>query len=233
MPEVIDWGRREYADALVAMRALVRARREGTVDDTLILVEHPPVVTVGVEGDDGSAEASGLPVVQVERGGHATYHGPGQLVGYPIVDLSRRGRDVRRFVHEVEEIAIRTVGAYGVKAEHVHGRRGVWVDGARKIASVGIAVDHWVTLHGFALNVDVDLAEFQRFRPCGFDGSVMTSLTRETGRRISPDGVRPYVRAAWMEIFAASTVGPTREGSANMSPGTSDPAAPRIGSPTD
>ena len=213
MPEVVDWGRREYAEALDAMRALVRDRRQGTVDDTLILVEHPPVVTVGVEGDDGSAEGSGLPVVQVERGGHATYHGPGQLVGYPIVDLARRGRDVRRFVHDVEEIAIRTVGAFGLKAEHVHGRRGVWVDGARKIASVGIAVDHWVTLHGFALNVDVDLAEFQRFRPCGFDGSVMTSLSREVGRRVTLDEVRPHVRNAWNEIFAMASTGTARDGS--------------------
>jgi lipoate-protein ligase B len=203
MPAVVDWGRRDYAESLEAMRALVQARREGSVPDTLILVEHPPVVTVGVEGDDGGAASSGLPVVSVERGGHATYHGPGQLVGYPIVDLSERQRDVRRFVHEVEELVIRTVGGFGVRSGHVSGRRGVWVDGERKIASIGIAVDHWVTFHGFALNVDVDLKEFDRFHPCGFDGSVMTSLARETGRPITLAEVRPAAVAAWEAIFSA------------------------------
>lgn len=208
MPTVVDWGRRDYVASLEAMRGLVRARRAGSVDDTLILVEHPPVVTVGVQGDDGTAASSGLPVVTVERGGNATYHGPGQLVGYPIVDLARRGRDVRRFVHDVEEIAIRAAGSFGVRAQHVSGRRGVWVDGARKIASVGIAVDHWVTFHGFALNVDVDLAEFRRFHPCGFDGSVMTSLARELGRPLTLDEVRPKVVDAWSAVFSAPEAAP-------------------------
>ncbi len=208
MPAVVDWGRRDYADALAAMRALVRARRDGVVPDTLVLVEHPPVVTVGVEGDDGGAAASGLAVVSVERGGHATYHGPGQLVGYPIVDLSGRRHDVRRFVHELEELLIETTERFGVRSGRVSGRRGVWVDGARKIASVGIAVDHWVTLHGFALNVDVDLSPFDRFRPCGFDGSVMTSLAKETGRPVSVADVRPQVVAAWQRIFAEPGASP-------------------------
>ena len=203
MTAVIDWGRRDYLPALDAMRVLVRARRDGRVPDTLVLVEHPPVVTVGVQGDDGGAAASGLPVVSVERGGHATYHGPGQQVGYPIVDLSARGSDVRRFVHDLEEIAIRTVGAFGVRARHVDGRRGVWVDGERKVASIGVAVDHWVTFHGFALNVNVDLAEFQRLRPCGLDGSVMTSLERELGRPVSLTDVRPALLGAWEELFGA------------------------------
>lgn len=232
MPEVVDWGRREYVESLDAMRALVRARRQGAVDDTLILVEHPPVVTVGVEGDDGSAAASGLPVVHVERGGHATYHGPGQLVGYPIVDLARRGRDVRRFVHYVEEIAIRTVAAFGLKAEHVHGRRGVWVEGTRKIASVGIAVDHWISFHGLALNVDVDLAEFRRFHPCGFDGSVMTSLSREVGHPVSLAEVGPHLRAAWNELFTVVPDGPKSEATGAADPVSRDVEVPRVGSST-
>jgi lipoate-protein ligase B len=201
MPPVVDWGRREYRDSLEAMRALVRDRRAGTIDDTLILVEHPPVVTVGVEGDDGGASASGLPVVEVERGGHATYHGPGQLVGYPIVDLEPRGRDVRRFVHDVEELVIGSIRSFGVEGAHVHGRRGVWVEGRRKIASIGIAVDHWVTLHGFALNVDPDLAPFDRFHPCGFDGSVMTSVARETGRSVPLAAAKSPVVQAWSTLF--------------------------------
>ena len=179
------------------MRGLVLDRRRGAIDDTLILVEHPPVLTVGVEGDDGSAATSGLPVVAVERGGHATYHGPGQLVGYPIVDLTPRGRDVRRFVQDVERLVADAIAPFGVVGGHVKGQPGVWVDGRRKIGSIGIAVDHWVSFHGFALNVDVDLASFERFRPCGLDGRIMTSLARELGRPVTLAEVRPHVIAAW------------------------------------
>ncbi|MGD1100223.1 MAG: lipoyl(octanoyl) transferase LipB [Thermoplasmata archaeon] len=203
MPAVVEWGRRDYSESLDAMRSMVRARREGTVPDTLILVEHPPVVTVGVEGDDGSAVTAGLPTVSVERGGRATYHGPGQLVGYPIVDLEPRGRDVRQFVHDVEEVVVRSLVPFGVVAGHVHGRRGVWVAGERKIASIGIAVDHWVTFHGFALNVDPDLEAFDRFHPCGFSGSVMTSLSREVGRPVPIAEVTPHIVDAWREVFYA------------------------------
>ncbi len=186
------------------MRSLVAERRRGALDDTLVLVEHPPVVTVGVEGDDGAAARSGLEVVPVERGGRATYHGPGQLVGYPIVDLTPRGRDVRRFVRDLEGTVIDAVAAFGVRASHVPGRPGVWVDGSRKIASIGIAVDHWVTLHGFALNVEPDLAAFARFRPCGFDGTVMTSLAKEVGRSIGLAEVRPPIVEAWLARFGPS-----------------------------
>ncbi len=205
MIAVADWGRRPYPESLDAMRALVRSRRAGLVDDTLVLVEHPPVVTVGVQGDDGAAARTGLTVVAVERGGKATYHGPGQLVGYPIVDLERRGRDVRRFVRDVEEVVARGVAPFGIRAGHATGRPGVWVDGSRKIASVGIAVDHWVTFHGFALNVDLDLAPFARFRPCGFDGSVMTSIAREVGHPVALDAVRPHVVEAWNRVFGPRT----------------------------
>jgi len=204
MVAVADWGTREYAESLRAMRSLVRDRREGAVEDTLILVEHPPVVTIGIEGDDGSAALSGLPIVNVERGGRATYHGPGQLVGYPIVNLDVRGRDVRRFVHDVEEMVVSAVAPFGVAAGHVSGRRGVWVEGSRKIASIGIAVDHWVTFHGFALNVNPDLAAFERIHPCGFEGTVMTSLSRETGRPVSVREVIPHVVRGWNQIFGAS-----------------------------
>ncbi|HYA10923.1 MAG TPA: lipoyl(octanoyl) transferase LipB [Thermoplasmata archaeon] len=185
------------------MRELVLERRRGAVDDTLVLVEHPPVVTVGVQGDDGSAALSGLPVVAVERGGRATYHGPGQLVGYPIVDLARRGQDVRRFVRDVEELIVRAVAAFGVTAGHTKGQPGVWVDGRRKLASIGVTVDHWVTFHGFALNVDPELSAFERFRPCGLDGTVMTSLAKELGRPVTLAEVRPHVIAAWNELFSA------------------------------
>jgi len=188
------------------MREQVAARRRGEVDDTLLLVEHPPVITVGVEGDDGGAAASGLEVVRVERGGHATYHGPGQLVGYPIVDLERRARDVRRFVRDLEAVLVEALAGFGVAAGHLSGQPGVWVGGERKIASIGIAVDHWVTFHGFALNVDPDLAAFSRFRPCGLDGRRMTSIARELGRPVGLGEVRPRVVEAWLARFSAPYV---------------------------
>jgi lipoate-protein ligase B len=204
MVRVVDWGTREYADALAAMRAMVRARRAGEVPDSLILVEHPPVVTVGVEGDDGAAAASGLPVVAVERGGRATYHGPGQLVGYPVVDLTPRGRDVRGFVHEIEETVVLSLQEFGIRGRHISGRRGVWVGDDRKIASVGVAVEGWVTFHGVALNVDLDLAPFERFHPCGFTGPLMTSLARELGRPVRVDEVKPIFVRHFEELEAAA-----------------------------
>ncbi len=204
MPRVVDWGVRDYRASLEAMREVVRARRAAEVPDTLILVQHPPVVTVGVEGDDGAAAASGLPVVSVERGGRATYHGPGQLVAYPVVDLAPRGRNVRGFIHEIEETVVRTVGEFGVAGQHVSGRRGVWVDGRRKIASVGVAVEGWVTFHGVALNVDVDLTPFERFHPCGFDEPVMTSLAKETGRPVTVGEVQPVFVRHFEELERAA-----------------------------
>jgi lipoate-protein ligase B len=213
MPPVIDWGVREYGGALAAMRALVVERRAGRIPDTLVLVEHPPVVTVGVEGDDGTAAGSGLPVVPIERGGKATYHGPGQRVGYPIVDLDPRGRDVRRFVRDLETLLARTVAPFGIDAGHVPGRPGVWVAGERKIASIGIAVREWVTLHGFALNVDTDLRAFERFHPCGFAGSVMTSVAKEVGRPVGFGEVDPHLIAAWGGLFELNGPGTAGDGS--------------------
>ena len=199
--ELLEWGRTEYPDALARMRALRAARRRGEVDDTLILTEHEPVITVGVGGADRAGLPEGVPVVAVERGGMATYHGPGQLVGYAIVDLETRGRDVRRFVHDLEELLARSLAKFGVAAARVPGKRGVWVPGDRKIASVGVAVEQWVTFHGFALNVSVDLAAFDRFEPCGLPGSVMTSLERETGRAIPLAEVHGPVAEAWRSVF--------------------------------
>jgi lipoyl(octanoyl) transferase len=198
---VRDWGEREYASAHAEMRILRAARHRGEIPDTLLLVEHPPVITVGVQGDEGEAMPPGIPVVHVERGGKVTYHGPGQLVGYPLVDLEARGRDVRRFVRDVEEIVLRSVDEFGIRAQRVAGRRGVWVDGARKIASVGIAIEEWTTFHGFALNVNNDLAPFRSFHPCGFDGAVMTSMAQETGRDLRVEMLKDPVIRAFRVVF--------------------------------
>ncbi len=201
-----DWGRRPYAEALAEMRLLRAARRRGEIPDTLLLVEHPPVITVGVQGADGDTLPPGIPVVSVERGGKSTYHGPGQLVGYPIVDLDRRGRDVRRFVSDTEDVVIQALATVGVPAGRRSGQRGVWVEERRKIASVGIAVEEWVSFHGFALNVDTDLSVFAAFHPCGLPGQVMTSVARELRQPVSVADLKEPVVAAWTSIFGAQPV---------------------------
>ncbi|MCI4331473.1 MAG: lipoyl(octanoyl) transferase LipB [Thermoplasmata archaeon] len=216
---LIEWGRRDYGQSLEQMRQLRAQRRAGEIPDTLILVEHDPVITVGVQGSDGDTFPRGVPVYHVERGGKSTFHGPGQLVGYAIVDLEARGRDVRRFVRDLEEIVIEAVADFGIRATRVAGRRGVWVDGERKIASVGVAVEQWVTFHGFALNVRTDLETFRKFRPCGFDGRVMTSITQERGRTYEVSVAHLPVIRAWERVFG----GPIQE----TAPVPSAPPVPR------
>jgi lipoate-protein ligase B len=196
VPELRDWGLLAYESALSQMRELRAERRRGGIPDTLILVEHPGVITVGVQGDDGETPPPGIPVIHVERGGKSTYHGPGQLVGYPIIDLDPRGHDVRRFVHDVEETVVQALVELGVTGTRISGRRGVWVEGGRKIASVGVAVEEWVTFHGFALNVNNDLAPFAGIHPCGMDGRMMTSVSLELGRPTRVETAKgPIVRA--------------------------------------
>ncbi|MFZ0829591.1 MAG: lipoyl(octanoyl) transferase LipB [Thermoplasmata archaeon] len=204
-----DWGRRDYGDALREMRDLRAARRRGEIPDTLVLVEHPPVITVGVQGLAGDVLPEGIPVFDVERGGHSTYHGPGQLVGYPIVDLTPRGRDVRRYVHDLEEVVIQSLAELSVSAGRVDGQRGVWVEGRRKIASVGIAVEEWVAFHGFAVNVSTDLSVFHTFRPCGLSGDVMTSVARERGVPVRLDEFRGPVLRAWESVFQTTSNPPS------------------------
>ena len=208
LPDRRDWGLVEYGSALAEMRQLRAARARGEIPDTLLLLEHPPVYTVGVQGAGDDRFPDSVPVFHVERGGKGTYHGPGQLVGYPIVDLSARGKDVRRFVHDVEELVVQALGTVGVTAARVPGKRGVWVDGERKIASVGIAIEEWVSFHGFALNVSVDLAAFRVFHPCGFDGAVMTSVEQELGRPVSVQELKQPIVTSWEALFGATAPPP-------------------------
>ena len=183
--EVIEAGVAPYGDALAWQRALAQARIEGRLaHDLLLLVEHPPVVTLG-----RSAQATHLlhtddvPVFEVERGGDVTFHGPGQLVGYPIVDLTAHRRDLHWYLRALEQGLIDALATLGVPAERKPGYTGVWTSGgARKLASIGVHVKQWVTWHGFALNVTTDLADFTRIVPCGIPAVVMTSVEREGGR---------------------------------------------------
>lgn len=184
--EVRRLGRVPYADALALQRALVEERRAGRVGDLLLLVEHPPVLTLGVRGDGGRAhilanagtlEVRGIEVHETGRGGDITYHGPGQLVGYPILDLKPDRCDVHRYVRDLEEVLIRVAGDYGVAAGRVAGQTGVWVDG-EKLAAIGVRISRWVTSHGFAMNVATDLGDFDLIVPCGIPDKGVTSLVR-------------------------------------------------------
>ncbi len=179
---VVDLGRLPYAEALERQLELVEKRARGEIPDHLLFVEHPPVVTVGRGGDRGDVVGIELPVVEIGRGGEATYHGPGQLVGYPILELAEGERDLHRYLRDLEEVLIRALATFGIVAGRHPPHTGVWVGGT-KLASIGVAVRRWVTYHGFALNVDVDLAPFRTFRPCGLDGTVMSSMTRVLGDR--------------------------------------------------
>ncbi len=184
---VMDLGICDYRDAWARQLALVEARKAGGGTDTVMLVEHPHVFTVGrSQRALANVVAPGdVEVVEVERGGDVTYHGPGQLVAYPIVRLDDGERDLHRFLRNLEAAALATLAGFGVDAGREPGKTGVWLDGAagarKKICSIGVACRRWVTFHGLALNVTTDLSYFFRINPCGFESAVMTSMAAELG----------------------------------------------------
>jgi lipoate-protein ligase B len=186
---VVDLGRRPYGEVLELQRRLCRQRIAGEQpDDVLLLVEHEPVITLGRGTRPSSLplpaavlEARGIPVVEVERGGDVTYHGPGQLVGYPVLQLREHREDLHWYLRRLESVVIIALAELGVPAERNPGLTGVWTRG-RKIASIGIHVKQWVTFHGFALNLTTDLRAFDLIVPCGIEGVVMTSAAAELGR---------------------------------------------------
>ena len=181
-------GRVTFSDALALQEEIVaRKTADASAPDELLLLEHEPVYTIGRTPDQSSLRDPAHlphPVVQTNRGGQATYHGPGQLVGYPILDLRVRGQDLHRYLRGLEEALIALLADYGVAGERSPGQTGVWV-GPKKIASIGVGVRRWISMHGFALNVCGDLAPFSAITPCGLTGVEMTSLSRESGREIT------------------------------------------------
>ena len=203
MPDlpVCQWAflsRMEYQQAWDLQRFIAQARAEGRAGDTLLLLEHPPTYTLGRRSKDSdlllqreALEARGARVVDVDRGGEITFHGPGQLVGYPIVDLRAWGGPLR-YVHALEAALISTLQAFGVGAGRAEGLIGVWASGA-KIAAIGVKISRGVTTHGFALNVNTDLAWFQHIVPCGIRDCEVTSLERLLGRAVSLEEVAPVV----------------------------------------
>ncbi len=207
---LVDLGRMEYGEALRLQKELVQKRAKGEIPDSLVLVEHDHVITLGRKTTPANFKPQDIPVFQVERGGDATYHGPGQLVGYPVVLLA--DHDVRKHVRSMEEAIIRTVGTYGVQGERVEGHPGIWVAG-RKLASIGVAVTDWVTYHGFALNVNTDLSYFELIRPCGLDPNTMTSMQKLTGKAVSFEDVkarfaREYSSVTGIALTHQRLVGP-------------------------
>jgi lipoate-protein ligase B len=197
---LLDLGSRDYAEVWNLQRKLLELRVKKAIPDTLVLVEHPHVFTVG-KGIAGEVPATveGVPVFRIERGGQWTYHGPGQLVGYPILDLNERQRDIHGFLRNIEETIIRTLAKFGITGERGE-QTGVWV-GRKKIASIGAAVRNWVTFHGVALNVNTDLNYFHLITPCGFPGSTMTSMKALLGREIDFDLVKNELQRVFEEVF--------------------------------
>jgi lipoyl(octanoyl) transferase len=203
---LLDLGQTPYLEAWELQRSLATAVAEGEIPDTVVLLEHPPVVTLGRRADEGELhipEGAEVEVVETDRGGKSTYHGPGQLVCYPIFDLTRHGEDVKRYCRDLEEALIRTIGAVGVEATRIEGLTGIWLARPpRKIASIGVHISKWVTTHGYALNVDLDPAPFTEWiTACGLEDTAFTTLARELGRPISVDEVRPHAARALQDVF--------------------------------
>jgi len=203
---LIDLGCGEYRDVWDLQRKLVDSRARKEIPDTLILVQHPHVFTVGkaVPGDL-PAEISGVSVLRIERGGQWTYHGPGQLVGYPILDLDLHNRDIHSFLRKIEESIILTIAKFDINAVHHQGKTGVWVR-EKKIASIGAAIRNWITFHGFALNVNTDLSYFELIEPCGMPSSTMTSMRALLNHEVDLNLVKKELRRNFESLFELQLV---------------------------
>ena len=205
---VVDCGQRAYGEMLELQRSVAASRIRGELpEDVLLLVEHPPVITLGRSSKDAhlladpdQMRARGVEVFEVERGGDVTFHGPGQLVGYPVLDLKRHKQDLHWYLRQIEELLIRGLAHFGISGERVSKYTGVWTSG-RKIASIGVHARDWVTWHGFALNVSTQLSYFDLIVPCGIPGVAMTSIQREIHREITIDEVSSVLARCTAEVF--------------------------------
>ena len=206
--EVRRLGRVTYAEGLTLQEELVAARRAGEIPDTLLLLEHPHVITMGSASDgshvlldEAERRLMGIELFETGRGGDVTYHGPGQLVGYPILDLKPDRKDLHRYIRDLEEALIRMLAGYDVEAEREEGLTGVWVAG-EKVAAIGIRVSSgWITSHGFALNVNTDLSFFGSIVPCGIRDHGVTSIQRLVGRKVPMEAVEDAVVRSMAEVF--------------------------------
>jgi len=208
---LLDLGRVPYLEAWDLQRSLAAAVSQGAIPDTVLLLEHPPVITLGRRTEEGELhvpDGAKVEILETDRGGKSTYHGPGQLVCYPILDLKRHGQDVKRYCRDLEEALIRTLAAAGVEATRIEGLTGIWVETKpvpTKIASIGVHITKWVTTHGYALNVDLDTAPFTDWiTACGLADASFTTIAQQLGRPISVDEVRPHAAAALEDVFGLS-----------------------------
>ena len=203
---LLNLGETPYLEAWDLQRVIAAEVKEGARPDTLIFLEHPPVVTIGRRTDEDELhvpQGADVELVETDRGGKSTFHGPGQLVCYPILDLNRHGRDVRKYCRDLEESIVRTLAAFGLEGTRIDGLTGVWLQAPpRKIASIGVHISRWVTTHGYALNVDLDPAPFTDWiTACGLEDAAFTTMAHELGRSIAVDEVRPAAGAAFGEVF--------------------------------
>ena len=203
---LLNLGEVPYVEAWDLQRSLAAAVSQGAMPETIMFLEHTPVVTLGRRTDDGELHipaGAEVDIVETDRGGKSTYHGPGQLVCYPILDLTRHGTDVKRYCRDLEEALIRTLAPLGLEATRIEGLTGIWLERPpRKIASIGIHVAKWITTHGYALNVDLDTAPFtQWITACGLEDAQFTTIARELGRPVAVDEVRPLAARALSEVF--------------------------------
>ena len=209
--EVQDLDLVPYAEALALQSDLVGRRRAGDIPDQLLLLQHPHVITLGtassrahIVADQSRLQELGIDLVDVGRGGDVTYHGPGQLVGYPILDLEPDRKDVHRYLRDLESVLVHTLGEMGIQGEPVPDLTGVWVDG-RKIAAIGVRISSgWITSHGFALNVSNDLSFFETIVPCGIQDVSVTSVSQELGRPVGVPDILGIVSRAFSEVFGRS-----------------------------
>jgi len=204
---VYQLGQIAYDDAYHLQQKLLYERLNNRIEDTLLLLEHPPTITVGKSGKLENVLASpaqlaeeGVSLVFTDRGGDVTYHGPGQIVGYPIFDLRERGRDAHQYLHNLEEVLIRTLNDFAISSSRDSGHAGVWVKD-EEIAAIGLSIRKWVAMHGFALNVNTDLARFSLINPCGFTNRKATSMAHLLGQEIPMEAVRERLLAHFSKIF--------------------------------
>jgi lipoyl(octanoyl) transferase len=204
---LLSLGETPYLEAWDLQRRIAAEVTDGTRPDTVLLLEHPSVVTLGRRTEEAAElhipDGADVDIVETDRGGKSTFHGPGQLVCYPILDLTRHGQDVKRFVRDLEEALIRTLAAVEVRGERIDGLTGVWLTRPpRKIASIGIHVSRWVTTHGYALNVDLDPAPFTDWiTACGLEDAMFTTIARELHRPVAVEEVRPHAVAVLEDVF--------------------------------
>jgi lipoyl(octanoyl) transferase len=217
---LLNLGETPYVEAWELQRSLAGAVSQGAIPDTIVLLEHPPVITLGRRTETNELHVppeAAVEVVETDRGGKSTYHGPGQLIAYPILDLNRHGRDVKKYCRDLEEAIIQTVAPFGIEATRMDGLTGVWLKGTpttpphalsgatpppRKICSIGVHISRWVTTHGYALNVDLDPAPFTDWiTACGLEDAAFTTIARELGREIGVDEVRPHAASALAKVF--------------------------------